>query len=261
MPERLASAAIGLPLLAGAVWLGPPWLAAVVALVAAAAYWELHALVAQADARPSLVHGAAFAVALSLNGAWEGAYALPIVAAGLLSGLAWQIARGAGRATPLTWAIGIAGPVYIGVPLSFALLLRDLELGREWLLLVLLVTFATDSGAYFVGRLVGRHPMAPVVSPKKTWEGAAGGLAVAVGACVALGAVLPLLLAWWLAALVGGALGVAAQVGDLAESWLKRALNAKEAGRLIPGHGGVLDRADSVVFTLVVGYYLAQWVR
>lgn len=261
MTTRLLSAAVGIPLLAGAVWLGGAWLATLVALAAAAAYVELHRLLAARNAAPALVHGLLFTLALALNGQFEGRYTLAILAAGLLSSLAWQVARGVREGSLTAWAASLAGPLYIGIPLGFALLLRAQDGGREWLLLALLVTFATDTAAYLVGRPLGRHRMAPVISPKKTWEGAAGGLAGAVGASVLLSAVLGTSLAWWQALALGLVLGVAGQVGDLAESALKRALNAGEASRLIPGHGGVLDRLDSIVFTLVVMYHVVLWVN
>ncbi|MCH7483458.1 MAG: phosphatidate cytidylyltransferase [Chloroflexi bacterium] len=116
------------------------------------------------------------------------------------------------------------------------------------------LTFATDTGAYAVGKLVGRHKMAPRISPGKTWEGAAGGLVAGTGATVALVAVLgPIETALAAAALLGAGIAIAGQAGDLAESWLKRLAGAKDSGTLIPGHGGILDRMDSLfpVFPLV----------
>ena len=143
-------------------------------------------------------------------------------------------------------------------------MLRSLEQGREWLLLGVLITFATDTTAYLIGRFLGKHPLAPAISPSKTWEGAIAGLAGGITTCLAL----ITFLSWfdalpvrlWQAVLVGGTLSVVAQVGDLAESSIKRAADVKESGWLIPGHGGLLDRLDSVVFTLVVMYYLSIWL-
>jgi phosphatidate cytidylyltransferase len=104
--------------------------------------------------------------------------------------------------------------------------------------------------------MIGKRPLAPTISPKKTKEGAAAGLLAAIGASLALGALLDLPAAAWQQALVGLVVGVVAQVGDLAESLLKRSAGAKEAGGLIPGHGGVLDRLDSLLFALPVVYYV-----
>ncbi len=155
----------------------------------------------------------------------------------------------------------LLGPVYVGFLLGHGLALRDLEggvdnLGRSWLLFSMLVVFACDTGAYAVGRLVGRHRMAPRVSPNKTWEGAAGGFAASVGAALLVGVVFELAAPVWQQALIGAVASVAAQVGDLAESVLKRAANVKDSGSIMPGHGGILDRLDSILFALPAVYYL-----
>ncbi|HLF05275.1 MAG TPA: phosphatidate cytidylyltransferase, partial [Dehalococcoidia bacterium] len=147
-----------------------------------------------------------------------------------------------------------------GFPLAHALALRQLgdgdALGRSWLLFALLVTFATDTGAFFVGRAVGRHRMAPGISPGKTWEGAAGGFLLAVLAALALAQFLELGLAFWQTGVIGAAVGVVAQGGDLLESKLKRLSQVKDSGSIIPGHGGILDRLDSLVAAVPTVYYL-----
>ena len=198
--------------------------------------------------------------------------ALIILAAGAFLSLLWLIAFYRGRRWLLTAAWLIGGPVYVGFLLSHALLLADLgfgggnsygyELGRNWLLLALLTTFAADTGAYAVGRLLGRHKMAPALSPGKTWEGAAAGLIAAIIAALLLDQLLQCcsglgLTHWWPPALLGATLGIVAPAGDLLESKLKRLAQVKDAGRLFPGHGGILDRLDSLLLTLPAAYYLA----
>jgi phosphatidate cytidylyltransferase len=265
---RLATAVIGVPLLALVIWYGYPWLPAILSLLAALAVWELHRLGKGAGADAALLLMLPWAVALVVNGLFGNDYTPAILSVGLLASLAWftwAAVRSSGGVTLKPgalagWAFTVAGPLYIGWPLSYALLLRDLPQGREWLLLVVLATFATDTLAFFTGRTLGRRRLAPSVSPGKTVEGALGGLAGGVGASLALGAVLRLPIAWWEAAIAGAVIGVVAQVGDLAESWLKRVAGAKDASHLVPGHGGLLDRLDSVVFTLVVMYYVVAWV-
>jgi phosphatidate cytidylyltransferase len=124
-----------------------------------------------------------------------------------------------------------------------------------WLLLfTILVTTTVDSGAYFVGKSIGKHKLAPKVSPGKTWEGSAGGFAAAilVGALAAYCLGLPLRFALPTAALIG----VVAQLGDLSKSAIKREIGIKDFGSLIPGHGGVLDRFDSLLFTVPLVYWL-----
>ena len=155
----------------------------------------------------------------------------------------------------------LLGPVYIGFLLGHGLAMRDLsggegDLGRAWLLFTLLVVFACDTGAFAVGRLAGRHRMAPRLSPNKTWEGAAGGLAASVGAALLVGLAFELTLPEWHQALIGAVAGVAAQVGDLFESALKRAANVKDSGSIMPGHGGILDRMDSILFALPAVFYM-----
>ena len=134
-------------------------------------------------------------------------------------------------------------------------------MGRNWLILALFCTFATDTGAYLVGRAIGRRPMAPSISPNKTWEGAAGGFLAAIAAAVLLDYLLNLGLArdqWnWQAPLIGATVGLVAQAGDLLESRLKRLSQVKDSGGLMPGHGGLLDRLDSLLLTLPAAYYLA----
>jgi len=133
--------------------------------------------------------------------------------------------------------------------------------GRDWVLLALFSTFAVDTTAYFTGRAFGRHKLAPAISPAKTWEGAVGGLVGAIAAVVILALILeePLDIGYGKLVVIGFLVGVFAQLGDLAESKLKRIMGVKESGSLIPGHGGILDRLDSVVFTGVVVYYCLRW--
>ena len=176
-----------------------------------------------------------------------------------MASLVWQVlreVRGKGVKGKL---IGLAGPFYIGVPLALGLLLRDGPDGRDWVLAALLATFSVDTGAYAVGRLIGKHKLAPRISPGKTWEGVVGGLLGGVGATFGLTLILDLPMDTWKALPLGLLLAVAAMAGDLAESWLKRAAGAKDSGSLIPGHGGILDRTDSIVATLVVAYFWVTW--
>lgn len=197
---------------------------------------------------------------------------LLISAAGAFLAILWLLGFYRGRRLPETAAWLIGGPLYIGVLLAHIPLLAQLgttgelagygyELGRSWLLFALLTTFAADSGAYFVGRLIGRHKMAPNLSPGKTWEGAAGGLAAAITAALLMPLLpneyLNLQLTWWQPALIGAALGIAAPAGDLLESALKRRAGVKDAGNLFPGHGGMLDRLDSLLLTIPLTYCLA----
>jgi phosphatidate cytidylyltransferase len=174
-------------------------------------------------------------------------------------------------AVPLTFLLTLAGPsaaggafgmagvllgvVWIGLAIAHAIMLRDLPHGGGIVAAVLVGTFAGDTGAYFGGRALGRHRLAPIISPNKTVEGLAFG-------------VLSSLLAVWIvnwyqdwidtpdALILGAAVAVAGPLGDLFESFIKRDVGAKDAGRVFGAHGGALDRLDGVLFTLVVGFYV-----
>ena len=131
------------------------------------------------------------------------------------------------------------------------------ETGCWWLLLAILTVYAADTGAYTVGRLFGRHRMAPSISPGKTWEGTAGGMLAAVIAAVVLGVLFPLRLEIWHLVAIGVILGAVSPIGDLVESKIKRLAAAKDSGNLFPGHGGMLDRLDSLLPSLIAVYVLA----
>jgi len=172
------------------------------------------------------------------------------------------------------WALTLAVPLYLGWSMSFFLLLRGYELpvvhfpGAAWLILprscwwllvTLLGVWGFDSAAFFTGRYLGRHKLAPHISPGKTWEGVAGGLVLSVLAAL-LFSVVPLGVPWYLAVLLGVLVGVAAVVGDLGESLIKRQTHVKDSGQIMPGHGGLLDRIDSLLFAVVVVYLFALLV-
>ena len=267
MALRIATAAVGLPVLLALVWAGSYYLAVAVAIAASVAWVEYHRMFAPADERLAgeriaLVYGVLWVVSLAagahLASFWNIAeLPLPLYIAlggGAIGAALWTFWRPSELVPRLRLVLG---PVYAGFLVAHAVALREVpELpGLEWLLFALLTTFATDTGAFFVGRAIGRHRMAPNISPGKTWEGAAGGFLAAVGAGAAVAAVADL--PFWAALGTGAAVGIVGQVGDLLESRLKRAAGAKDAGSLLPGHGGVLDRLDSLVLTIPLVYYQA----
>ncbi len=155
------------------------------------------------------------------------------------------------------WALTVAGASYLGVMMGQALALRLLPNGLYWMLLALCITMINDSAAYFVGVTLGRNRILPALSPKKTWEGTVGGWVAATitGAAVAFWS--PLGMAVWLGALIGLVGGILALFGDLAISMLKRQIGVKDSGVFLPGHGGFLDRLDSIMFVLPFVYQIA----
>jgi phosphatidate cytidylyltransferase len=152
-------------------------------------------------------------------------------------------------------AVTVFGLAWIALPLAHAVLLRDTVHGGGIVAAVLAATFAGDTGAYFTGRAIGRRPLAPGISPNKTVEGLLGGAVASILGVEAVG----LYQDWfsgWDALALGAAIAVAAPLGDLFESYVKRDRGVKDAGRLFGAHGGALDRLDAVLFTAVAGYYV-----
>lgn len=262
LQRRLITAAVGIPALLLAVSGGLPWVTAATLAAAAAASVELARLGGGAGLRryviasPALSIAAAGAAAAYLGGRGD-LVAAAVAVAGAALGIASAVTapeNGRGRPVLVGWAA-----VYFGALLAHAPGLAAHENARHWLLLAVLGTFAADSGAYFVGRALGRRKLAPRISPKKTWEGVVGGLAAGVGAAVATSALIGPGLPAWQAAMIGVAIAAGSTVGDLAESALKRAAGVKDAGAIIPGHGGILDRIDSLAPNIVIVYWLAAW--
>lgn len=149
----------------------------------------------------------------------------------------------------------VLGFLYISVLLGHLILLRDLPFGRQWIFFVLACVMFCDSAAYFTGVSIGQKKLYPAISPNKSVEGAVGGIIGSI-----LGAVLARwvffdALGWFDVLLLGILLGVLGQVGDLFESMLKRSFGVKDSGRLVPGHGGLLDRLDSLLFAFAPVYY------
>lgn len=262
---RIASAAIGLPLLALFIWAGSPWFSLLLTAAAAAGAFELCQMVRQRGRRPVSLVAAVWAVALvaaghSLAAGASSQVIVQAAAAGAaLAAVAWLLAAYRRELGPADWGISAGAALYTGGLLAHGPLLRGLEQGREWVFLAVLVTFAADTSAFFVGRAFGVRPLAPTVSPGKTWEGALAGLIGAIGASALLATAFGLDVTLAAALALGTLMGVVGQLGDLAESRLKRFAGAKDSGWLVPGHGGVLDRLDSIVFNLVLVYYFVVW--
>ena len=256
---RLASAAVGLPLLGLAIWAGGYALAAVAAVAALIACFEVMALLKLAGWRPLSHEGMVWGAAVAAVAAIDGLAVLSALVAGGAIAVIMAIAIKRRAEWVGDWLFTLIGVSYVALPLAAAVLLRERSGGLEWLLLVFLATFATDTGAYAVGKAVGRHRMAPRISPGKTWEGAAGGLLTGVAATIGLVALLDdVPTVWWAASALGLAIGSVSQVGDLAESKLKRMASVKNSGKLIPGHGGLLDRLDSLVLVFPLVYYASK---
>ena len=256
---RLLTATAALSVLLVVVWAGNPWAAVFAGIVILFGTREFFRLSTTAGGRPLWILGIAWAMGIVVVVVFDdGLIALSVLGGGVLVVAAVALASSGFPHGMYRWSTTTAGALYVALPLAAALLLRDGAQGMEWLLLALLATFATDTAAFATGRAMGRTRMAPRISPGKTWEGALGGLLGGIGVTAGLIALLELPLALGWAVLLGAAVSVAAQVGDLAESSLKRRAGAKESGVLFPGHGGMLDRLDSLVLVLPLVYYVAR---
>jgi phosphatidate cytidylyltransferase len=155
----------------------------------------------------------------------------------------------------------LLGVLYVGFPLSTVVSIRTLP-GGEWLVLFLaVVTWASDTGAYYAGTLWGKHPLLPSISPKKTVEGVLGGLVLAVGVAFLAQQWFTSELSLAEAVILGVLLTIAGLLGDLFESTIKRRTGVKDSGGILPGHGGMLDRLDSLLFTAPTFYYYVAYVR
>jgi phosphatidate cytidylyltransferase len=255
--SRILTSAVALPIVLGLVWLGGWWLfvlaAAVVLIALHEFYWMARSL------RPLVLAGYVGALAVLLGAQLGG---IGWMLGGFLTtlALAFVLKGVAETKQPTTVAVGttVLGAGWIGLGIGHILLLRDSgDHARLLTVTLLLAVFAADTVAYFAGRLFGRHKLAPVTSPGKTWEGFVAGTITAVAVTFfALYEDREEFLDIWRSLALGAAIALAAPLGDLFESALKRDMQVKDTGRLLAGHGGVLDRIDSLLFAAVATFYV-----
>jgi len=180
----------------------------------------------------------------------------------LISGLVFPIARPSDLAGGIhRLGLSLLGVLYVGFFAPHFVLLRAVDSGWRWVLFTIFVAMASDTGGYAAGRVFGRHKLAPAVSPGKTVEGAAGALLGAMALAALCRVVFFDGLGPAEAVVLGAAVSILAQFGDLCESALKRAFGAKDSGWIIPGHGGILDRLGSLLFPMVFVYYYTAFPR
>jgi len=258
MLKRLGTAAVAIPLLVWiVVWAPRPAFVVLVVAASAAAAWELARLQARAK------HGGYAWLAVAASAALTASFATSIHPAVPLSpALVLTLSVAAVLTAPI-WMGGGANDVadsllvlvYVGWLLGYAILLHRTVGGPALVLFVMGLTWCGEAAAYFVGSAVGRHPLAPVLSPRKTVEGGVAQLAVSMLAALPLAAWLLPECSGFQVVGAGAVMGVLGQLGDLAESALKRSAGVKDASALLPGHGGVLDRLDSLLFNVPAFYY------
>jgi phosphatidate cytidylyltransferase len=276
LTKRILSAVVAAPLAIVMIYLGGLPLAAFLAAVSAGCAWELFRIARGGGLEPLDPIGIplAGAIPLAVYSAAIGLYrpTLGVAALVLLIILAAVIwARGTQRHPLGAAAVTAMGVLYTGGLLSFGFALREYpyaigdRAGSALVAFPLVLTWVSDIGAFFVGRSVGGRKLIPAVSPGKTVSGALGGLVTTIAASwvyvhYVLTPVSSLAMSLAGALVFGAVISVAAQIGDLVESLLKREANVKDSSRLIPGHGGLLDRLDSLLFVLPVAYVLFGWL-
>jgi phosphatidate cytidylyltransferase len=247
-------AGLGLLILGTLFSYRPSFVILVVVAILLGAY-EMVVAISTVEARPPMVPLLVGAAAMDVAAWFRGADGL--VGALLLTvlGIAiWRLADGAaGYLRDIASGNFIA--LYVPFLAGFAILLAHPDDGAARVVLFILAVVCSDTGGYITGVFIGRHPMAPTVSPKKSWEGFVGSV-LAAGACGVLIMVLAFHHPWWQGALFGFAVAVTATLGDLGESMIKRDLGLKDMGRLLPGHGGIMDRLDSLLPCAPVAYLL-----
>lgn len=250
---------MGIPLVLAVDYLGGWTFGVLIAVAAAIGTVELLRMERQLDYRPAALIAVPASIVVAVvpllapsqsQTAWIGIVMAVMAGTASLYLLLPLYQRGF-----LNWVFTLLPVWYVGLMLGHLGLLREGRDGAWWIFLVLVITWSYDTGAYFGGRLFGRHPFMQHVSPKKTVEGVAGGLLLS--AVAGLATVPAIGITLWQALLLGLSLGIVAQAGDLVESMIKRQTGVKDSGGLIPGHGGLLDRIDSLLFTGVLAYYLA----
>ncbi len=278
--KRTITALALAPILLLVVVAGEPWYSLVVVAAVVVAHIELNHLV-RAMGWPvplalQLTTGLAPQAAVLLD-LGETGLAAAVTLAAVLPPVVALARHNTSSSRAGLWSFATLSALYMGwLPIHFLLLYRAhtaasqplwqwipsaLPSGPRWILLTLLATWCSDIFAYVLGRTLGRSAVAPAISPGKTWEGTAGGAV----ACALVVYPLAILLGLPVAALEGATLGLAialiGQLGDLVESSLKRAAGVKDSGFLLPGHGGLLDRIDSLLFTVVFMYYYVVWLK
>jgi len=280
LKKRVVTALLITPIPFTAIWFGEPWFTVLISVVAVLGAIEFYRLATASGASPLTFFGIGLVLCFvvirnpDLVSLIEPYFNTGLVVPILLAlAIVFPVLRliirpGEGK-TFTNWLWTIGGILYVGWLLSHLVALRGVADGRNWLFLVILANAASDTFAFFIGRSFGRHHLAPLISPKKTWEGALAGVAGATVLSLLFTA--PRLfsasnalyiegLLLWQAPLLGILISVFGQLGDLTESLLKRNAGVKDSGKLLPGHGGFLDRLDSILFAGVVVYYYIVWV-
>jgi phosphatidate cytidylyltransferase len=259
LKQRVITSIIVIPVIAVAVWFGVPWLPILAAFAGVVGITEFYRLTGVNKVLPMAVCGTILTVLFIIYPAFSFSFTIApasvLLTAAVALPLAIMIFLPKQEGLFRMWAWTLTGILYIGWLISYMISIR-VDAGRNWLFLMFFCTFGSDIAAYFVGKAFGKHKMAPTISPNKSWEGAiAGVLGSVVMSCLfTLETPVRVPLSIISAIVLGIVVSVFGQVGDLAESMLKRGTGVKDSGTIMPGHGGMMDRLDSLLFAGIAVY-------
>ena len=260
---RLVSALSLLPVVVFLLYMGGLYTAALLGVASAICVSEYY-LITQKTLSPAAWVGILLAGALPFlalaNPERTGEGAFWVTACFLIFSFTYHLIKGPIQDAPTRVAHLVTGFIYGSVGLIATCALRQMPQGLMWVISALVITWANDTSAYFAGRFLGRHKLYPAVSPNKTWEGFVGGLVGSVGGMFVSRLLFPVFtpMDCLFLGIFGGILG---PIGDLCESMLKRAYGVKDSGRAIPGHGGVLDRIDALLFNAPLVFVYLNFIR
>lgn len=265
--KRWITSLVAIPLLVLIISIGGTlWLAVVINVICIMALWEYFCMVLNKDQD---IKAASFQILALISGTavlWAAYFhffnmVLDIIVLNVI--ISTLISLPKFKSDSSVWEIvfkQVVGIIYIPLFLSYIVLIRNGNNGVLWVFLLLTVVFMGDTGAYYLGSYFGKHKLCPAISPNKTIEGALGGLAASLGSGALIKTFFLPLLPWGLSLLFFISIGIAGQVGDLFESQLKRVAHIKDSGAMLPGHGGVLDRIDALLFAAPVAYIFKEYL-
>lgn len=271
LKQRVITAIVGIAILIPCIWFDKPlpWFTILVAICALLGASEFYRLVVNSGVLPLTNFGLVWTllfilsrdsrVLSFLDPRLNVNFLMPLLLTlAVILPLIWLLRREQAFAS---WAWTIAGMFYVGWLLGYMVALRGIDGGRNWVFFALFVTFASDSAAFFIGKTLGKHRLAPRISPAKTFEGCIGGVFGAIIASLLFLLPTPLKvdLGWVQVIILGFLVSIFGQLGDLVKSLFKRNMGVKDSGKLLPGHGGILDRTDSIAFAGIVVYYYVIW--
>lgn len=268
LKARATSTLIALPIVVLGIWLGNYWFVALICFGGSVASYELSRMIGGPNSKTkALLSGflsgsiiLTIGILISTIKITIFPYSVTAISLSIFS-ILWVFFPLPSQKNLLRHILLVLAPaLFISLTLSHSLLIRELPSGLEWVLLILTVVSMSDTFALLIGRLLGKTPLYPSISPAKTWEGAIAALVAAVTSSIIFSVTFDMNINIQTSIIIGVLMGTGGQIGDLVESAVKRRAGVKDSGNLMPGHGGALDRLDSIVFNLPLLYHLIRWM-